>query len=174
MRAFIAIDLPEEIKKHLSEIQSKLLVKEAELNPTNSFHLTLKFLGDIDDSENITKNLSNIKSKKFKLNLTSLGFFPNKNYIRVIWVGTNQNKKLTDIAEKIDTSLPHFKRDHKFHPHITLARVKNVFDKQEFKKVLSNIKIQNLEFDVKDFILYKSTLTRQGPIYEKVQTFDLS
>ena len=64
-----------------------------------------------------------------------------------------------------------FKKDTRFHPHVTLARVKFVKDKQDFIKSLKEIKIEKKSFEITEFKLIKSTLTGEGPIYEDLAVF---
>lgn len=80
MRAFIAIEIPEEINKVLKELQRKF-EGLGKINFTKEpYHLTLKFLGDIteDRVSKIIIALGTIKIKPFELELTSLGVFPMK------------------------------------------------------------------------------------------------
>ena len=67
-----------------------------------------------------------------------------------------------------------FPRDTRFHPHLTLARIKFVKDKQDFMDKLNKIPVKELEFSVKSFKLIKSTLTPEGPVYEDVAEFSLN
>jgi 2'-5' RNA ligase len=174
MRTFIAIDTSKEVQNHLDEIKKKISIKEAKLKSVESFHLTLKFLGEISNPEKIINELLKIEFSKFQLELSNLGVFPNKKYMKIIWIGLKNNDELFKLYKKIEKSLSKFKfkKDkHKFNPHITIARVKKVYDKKKFIETLDNIKIKILKFQVEKFVLYKSTLTRTGPIYEPIKEF---
>ena len=118
MRLFIAIDVSDEISDYCKELQK--LIKGS---LTRSFHITLKFLGEVNNPDEITEKLSNIKFEEFTLKTTDIGYFPNERFIRVIWLGIENSDALLKLQESIETSLKEFKSDHKFHPHITLARV---------------------------------------------------
>ena len=80
--------------------------------------------------------------------------------------------KFNQFLLDIETALKkfRFKKDFKFHPHITLARVSFVKDKEKFQELLK-IKTEEKSFSVNKFTLYKSELTPVGPIYTKLQDF---
>jgi len=77
MRLFIAIDFKE---NYLKELQDKIPDDIANIKKVSSYHLTLKFLGDLEEPhlEKIKAALSKIKFKPFKTNLSNLGFFPSE------------------------------------------------------------------------------------------------
>jgi 2'-5' RNA ligase len=172
MRAFIAIETPKEVNITLKEVQKKF-VGLGKINFTQEpYHLTLKFLGEITDSQcaQVKDILKSIKFKPFELELTSLGVFPNENYIKVIWIGT-KDKEVNEIQQQIDSKLTGmFAKDLRFHAHITLGRVKFVQDKIRIKELLKT-KIPSLKFEVKEFKLIKSELTPKGPEYEDLEVF---
>ncbi|MFH1678513.1 MAG: RNA 2',3'-cyclic phosphodiesterase, partial [Candidatus Omnitrophota bacterium] len=98
MRTFIAIELPEEIKNILGEIQDKLKQTRADVKwvqPQN-IHLTLKFLGEINEDlvKKIASALNEIaqENSSFNLRLYELGAFPKIKYPRVIWIGAANNE----------------------------------------------------------------------------------
>ena len=175
MRTFIAIDTPEEVQKHLKEIQEQIN-GNVKLSLAKDFHLTLKFLGEVQEEKipEIKEKLSKIKFNKFKTTLSKIGVFPSENHIRVVWVGLNPEEELIKLTTEINNELKEFKDDHKFHAHLTLARVKFVEDKAEFINKLKNIKIKQIEFEIDKFKLKKSTLTPQGAIYEDLGVFSSS
>jgi len=168
MRLFIAIPLSHEVKEYLAEIKLQARI-------VKDFHLTLKFLGEVPDikAEKIINALNKVRIEPFKFSLSGIGFFPNERYIRVVWVGVNPKKHIIDFQKKIDEKLKllGYRKEKKFHPHITIARVKHLEDKEKFLKNLKEIKIKPIEISVNGFELIKSTLTQKGPIYEIVQTF---
>ena len=176
MRAFIAIEMPKEIKEILLDAQKQINTEEAKIRPAKAFHLTLKFLGEVEEkkTEEIKSALKEIKFKKFNTVLTEIGVFPNENYIRVVWVGLDDSEsKITNLQKEIDSKMEilGFKKDIRFHPHVTLARVKFVGDKERFIKNLKEIKIKKESFQITEFKLVKSVLTPEGPVYEDLASF---
>ncbi|MDP2906657.1 MAG: RNA 2',3'-cyclic phosphodiesterase [Nanoarchaeota archaeon] len=172
MRAFIAIETPKEVNITLKEVQKKF-EGLGKINFTQEpYHLTLKFLGEITDSQcaQVKDILKSIKFKPFELELTQLGVFPNENYIKVIWVGT-KDKEVNELQQQIDSKLAEmFGKDLRFHAHITLGRVKFVKDKLRIKELLKT-KVPSLKFEVKEFKLIKSELTPNGPEYSNLEVF---
>ncbi|MBR9690322.1 RNA 2',3'-cyclic phosphodiesterase [Candidatus Woesearchaeota archaeon] len=170
MRLFIAIDLSKEAKQELKRLQQELFDDNIKVSAAKSFHLTLRFLGDVEKPDKIIEALKKVEFSPTKLKLSELGVFPNKNYVRVVWVGIEENKKILELHKQIQEALKpfNFKEDFDFKPHLTLGRVKFVRDKSEFIRKLESIKVESAESDVKEFILYKSTLTPDGPFYEKL------
>jgi|TARA_B100001971_G_C18223910_1_gene559030 2'-5' RNA ligase len=170
MRIFIAIDLPETIKEKLKKI--KVDERIAEMNSPGDYHLTLKFLGEISKRqiEIVQNNLRKIKFKGFKLNLSRIGFFPNSNFINIVWAGVTPKRKITELKHRIDDGLMDlFQRDKRFDPHITLGRVKDIKDKIKFKESL-DLEIEGT-FKVNNFKLIKSKLGKNGAEYETLEEF---
>jgi 2'-5' RNA ligase len=175
MRLFIAIDF-DEIKDYLALLQETLKEADARMTFPESFHITLKFLGEVSDSkvEDIKEKLKRIKFKPFKAKTKELGVFPSENYIRVVWLGLEDGKHITKLQEQVESVLKGFRKDdNPFTPHITLARIKFIDDnnKESFVKLIKSIKLENKEVEIKNFKLVKSALTTKGPVYEDVAVF---
>ncbi|MEK6841104.1 MAG: RNA 2',3'-cyclic phosphodiesterase [Nanoarchaeota archaeon] len=177
MRTFIAIFLPKEILDYLYEIENKLkkeLPGKINWVAKKNLHFTLKFLGNIDEKNinSIKERLKRIRFSSFKINLDKIGVFPNEEFIRVIWIGL-KSKELLDLQKLIDYELLDlFSKDQNFVTHLTLGRVKNIQDKDKFKKNLY-INIEDKEFEVNEFCLVKSELHKEGPSYEILERFKL-
>ncbi len=174
MRLFIALDF-DELKDYFVDIQNQIDKELAKVNFTSTFHLTLKFLGEVaeDKVSVIKEELKKIKFEPFSIYLDKIGFFPSENYIRVAWMGLKPIDKITELQQKIDDSLVDmFPKDKRFHPHLTICRVKFVKDKPKFIENLKKIEIEEKKIDVSKFKLIKSTLTPKGAVYEDLGVFD--
>ena len=176
IRTFIAIELNEEMRSELSSLQSALKKSEADVKwvAPESIHLTLKFLGSIDEEK--IKKMQNILSdivknfKPFFLSLKDMGAFPKLNYPRVIWVGVDEGKtEVSKLAKELEDGLEKIgisKEGKEFHPHITLGRVKSQKNKDKLSHVIETTKFEpKSKIDVNHLTLFKSQLTPQGPIY---------
>lgn len=174
MRLFVAIDF-NELREELAKAEENIPEDMAKLNKVGTFHLTLKFLGDVhdDDVSKIKAKLKKIEFNPFSLTLDKVGFFPNENFVRVVWVGVKPIKEVVELQKKIEDALLEFKfkRDFEFYPHITIARVKFVKDKENFVGALKGIIVKEKKIDVKDFRLVKSVLSPDGPVYEDIASF---
>ena len=179
MRLFIGIFLPEEILDYLYEVENKLKKNlPAKINwvSKKNLHLSIKFFGEIskDNLGLIKEKLNRIKFKSFKVKLDQIGVFPNENYVRVIWIGLKPAGKMIELQQKIDSELLDlFPKDQRFSAHLTLARVKFIKDKDEFKKNLK-LETNEKEFEINEFCLVKSELSKNGPRYEILEKFKLN
>lgn len=171
MRLFIAAETPKEIEDYFKSIQEKIRNKAAAIVFTKTFHLTFKFLGEVDESmaSKIKEELEKIKFEPFKVATSEIGFFPSAAKPRVIWIGLKNEEKIYSLQSAIDAALEkYFPPEKRFHPHLTLGRIKSVFDLKALLKKLRSIELEEKTFEIKRIYLFKSTLTRYGPIYEKL------
>jgi len=186
MRAFIAIELPQEIKEALNRLQQKLKTAEADIKwvePKN-IHLTLKFLGEIDEQtrSRINSSLEGICRirKPFMIAISSLGAFPNTASPRIIWLGIKQgNNEVKEICQTMEKHLtvPAIPKEEKeFCAHITIGRTHSGKNRQELAKLLIDLSknLSQSQFQVSKITFFKSALTPRGPIYEVIQEFPLS
>ncbi|MCX5702566.1 MAG: RNA 2',3'-cyclic phosphodiesterase [Candidatus Omnitrophica bacterium] len=188
MRAFIAIELSQEIKDSLSQLQERLKSSQADVkwvSPQN-IHLTLKFLGEVDESklEKIGEILETLKADKtpFYMRLSSVGAFPKTNYPRVIWAGIDkgdtETKEIAKFLEEKIAKLGIPAEDRPFSSHITIGRVKSGLNREGLVKKLNesvnHFAKANLEFQVEKITLFKSTLTPKGPVYEILKEVSLT
>jgi 2'-5' RNA ligase len=172
-RGFIAIDIKPFPKLLVFEQEIKNTGANVKLVEPENIHLTIKFLGDTDESlidriEEIM-NYSVKEVEPFEITLKGAGVFPNEKYIKVIWIGIENGESISKIAFKIDekiTTLGFQKEKRKFSTHLTIARVKNVKNKEKLIQIIE--KYRNIEFSkfkINSIKLKKSTLTPKGPIY---------
>jgi len=174
MRLFIAIEFAD-AKDYFKELQKALPSDVAKIKLVHTFHLTLKFLGDVFEEkvDKLKEKLASVHFKPLKLKLKEVGVFPAESYVKVIWVGLQENKALEKLQKDIEKVLEefHFRKDFSFVPHLTLARVKFISDREKFMKVLKEINVEPKEVEIKKFKLIKSTLTKEGSIYEDLGVF---
>ena len=176
MRLFIAIDIPEEIKEYISIIQNQLNDNSSKIRlvTKQQMHLTLKFLGEVqpNKAKETIEALKQVKFKKFDFSLDCVGVFPNTNNTRVVWLGLKPEDGIINLQKDIDKKLEKlFDKERGFKPHITLCRVKHIEDKEAFLEMIKEIKIEHKKINVVNFKLIKSTLMRNGPIYEELKIF---
>lgn len=170
MRLFIAFDVSDEVKDYCRQIQKQL--PDSRSNPVKEFHLTLRFLGECDEkeAEQIKNKLKKVKFSSFTAKTSDLGVFPDENFIRVVWLGLEPKNEIINLKNSVEEEL-NLAKDERFHPHITLARVKFVKDKKDYIKNLKSIETKEFEFKVNSIKLYKSELTPEGPVHEVVEEF---
>ena len=172
MRCFIAIDIDNELRDKIVDLQKRIYEDSLKLVEKENLHITLKFLGEIseDKSMDIARKLENIEYSKFETEFFGLGIFPNFDYIRVVWVDVKG--PLEDLVKKINSQLPEFPVE-RFASHLTIARVKQKPINLR-QRIFENRGVVIGKQLVDKFSLRKSTLTPKGPIYEDVKVFELA
>lgn len=172
LRCFIAVDVPEPVRRRLTYLSRELDSRSIIPVKEQSIHITLKFLGDVAQNKIplIESKLENIKTGSFKLKLREIGAFPNENYVRVVWVGC-ENESLRNLGKLVNDRLEGIFPKEEFTPHVTVARVKGKIDFKEFAKKYHGQTFG--EFNVHSFSLKTSQLTSAGPKYLTVSEFEL-
>jgi 2'-5' RNA ligase len=126
-RLFTAIEVPDEIREELYRL--RLPLPGARWIKPESYHITLRFAGDIGNSEarEFVANLANIEIDGFELRLSGLGVFGGDNP-HAIWAGVESQPQLEDLArahEKAARNAGLAPETRAFRPHVTLARLKH-------------------------------------------------
>ena len=136
-------------------------------------HLTLKFLGNVDEKIliEVKRRLKEIKYKKFEAKISEIGVF-SPSYVKIVWVKLDN---CYDLQRIIDEKLEDiFKKEERFMGHITIARVKYIKNKKYFLGELKKTEIPDgLKFKVKNFKLKKSELKPEGPIHKIIEEYRL-
>ncbi len=188
IRSFIAIELPEELKRDLVNIQIQL--QSASRVPVKwvdpkGIHLTLKFLGNIDVSitgkvtEAIEEAVRGVHP--FHLGVGGLGVFPSMKRVQVVWVGlSGEVDQLSQLQQRIESSLAPlgFAPERRpFAPHLTLARIRDRAtqdERQDLGKLVAGTTFETgCRIKVDSVHLMKSQLTREGAIYSKISSIKL-
>ena len=182
IRAFLAIDLDDDLKPKINKIIREFKQIDANIKYVDlqNLHFTLKFFGDIDTEgiDLISQKIENVIKdfNSFSIKIKGCGAFPNKNRIKVIWVGLDEDEILKDLHDKLDKEFNSigFDLDRKFSSHLTIVRMKSAKVKNKVKNTIetyNNIDIGTMEVNL--ITLKKSTLTPSGPIYEDLLEFRL-
>lgn len=179
MRTFIAVEISDEQKNSLDQIEAHLKYAGADVKwvEKSNIHLTLKFLGEVSDEK--LKEIQNIlnviadNAKPFEASLKDIGAFPKIDYPRVVWVGLDKGaEELKRLAEEIDERLSKIgftKETRPFAAHLTVGRVRSPKNKQALKEKMLSYSFPSIpSARVDRVILFKSTLTPKGSIYTKI------
>src|SRR3990172_6754913 len=182
IRAFIAIELPDEIRQSLGQLETQLKAGGQRqvrwVNP-ESIHLTLKFLGNISSGrvDEITGAMEAAAREitPFTIDVQGTGVFPNIRRARVAWVGLGgDTDKLLQLQKNIETSLEPLgfaaeARD--FTPHLTLARVNEQAspeERQQFGELVTGTKFEGSSIRVEAISLIRSQLNKGGAVYSRL------
>ena len=177
MRLFIAIELPDELKKQLEGMRTH--IPGSRWVPLEQIHLTLAFVGYVNDAtlDLLTGALATIKAPGFNLCFSGTGCFPDHRRPRVLWVGLEPEPLLNSLAflvreAVLECNIPQEERP--FSPHITLGRLKFP-SPREMGAFLDQPQKQKLPpVSVREFTLFQSLLTPQGAVHTPLKTFALS
>jgi len=177
MRLFVAVDIDDNLRKNMTPLLKLLSsFKGIKAVEPENLHITLKFLGEVDEIklEKVKNELDKIEFSPFEIKFKGIGFFPNPNYMRVIWIGV-EGDGIYDLADKIEKSMKRvgFKKDKEFKAHLTVGRVKRI-DQNSKSRLLKELEGYDVEYGkmtVKNFRLKRSTLTPKGPIYDDVAIY---
>ncbi len=189
IRAFIAIEMPEDVTKELSRLQSKLQQScgncPARWVTPSSIHLTLKFLGNVPVSGigGIKKAMAALSSfyDASELTLEGLGVFPGIYRPRVVWVGlAGDLDKLSKIHKHLEQLLAEAgfpPEPRPFSPHLTLARIRDEAssaERQKLGQVINSITYKpGHKIPVRRINLIESRLAPSGPVYTILSSADL-
>jgi len=172
-RGFIAIDIEACPKLVEFEREIKKTGADVKLVEPDNVHITLKFLGDTEETllDEIEKIMNNAVKEisPFNIQLKGTGVFPNQNYIKVVWMGIEHGDPIATIAHEIDGQLSKLgfeKEKREFSPHLTIARVKTSRNKDKLLQIIEKYRdIEFTDMKVDSIKLKKSDLTPKGPIY---------
>jgi 2'-5' RNA ligase len=177
MRLFIAIELPEDVKRELGRL--KVDIPGARWVPVDQIHLTLAFLGEVEDAamERLTGEVARVQVTEFQLCFSGTGCFPDRSRPRVLWIGLEPHPLLNTLAAKVREAvltcgIPQEERP--FSPHITLARLKLPASGEVGAFLDRNRKLRLPALRVREFTLYQSRLTPQGAVHTPVRGFPLA
>lgn len=182
-RLFVSIDL-DCLEQEVAAVQEPL-VGQSGLNPIDpgQAHVTLKFLGDVEAKrvEDLTDELATAVSDAavdpFTAEFGGLGVFPSLDYISVVWLGVREGGgEITRLHEAIEdrtTALGFDPEDHKFTPHVTLARMVHAGSKDLVREYVTGENPYAGRLRVEEVRLKESTLTPDGPEYGTVEGLSL-
>jgi len=188
IRCFIAIELGDEIHREITRLQERLRrdIRANErdvkwVRPEN-IHLTLKFLGEVPDSDipDICQAVEKAVETfhPFKLDVAGCGCFPPRGAARVLWVGVSEgDTPLPDLQEAVASELEplgHPPENRPFSAHLTLARIKTAPAGHLVSHTVDTLEMVRLgSQEVTALTVFQSELTRGGPMYTPLHHADL-
>jgi len=177
MRLFVALTIPPEIRPHLQSLSGG--VPGARWIEPDSFHLTLRFVGEVDRpaAEEIDANLAELSAPAFDLQLAGVGQFRTRAQARALWAGAEPLQALAHLARKVDRAvvaagLPPDERN--FMPHVTLARLKDSPIERVMRFVSENALFRAPPFAVDHFTLFESRQGNNHPVYVPLVEYPLA
>ncbi len=186
IRSFLAFDIPDKLRAELGQVIELLTpkVKGIKWVHPDKMHCTIRFFGNVEEDVLMGK-LSAVIAREVRhqspIHLTGhgIGVFPNWRYPKVLWAGlTGETDSLISLHAKLEEAFEEFglKKDpRELRLHLTLGRAKTPFkDREALTAIVEKMAEKEFgEFDIKELVLYKSDLTREGPIYTALKRFPL-
>lgn len=177
MRLFIALDIPDDLKRTLGNLKAD--VPGLRWVPPGQIHLTLAFLGEVEEPAlaGLAEAVANINLPAFDLHPVGIGCFPDQRRPRVVWLGVQPEPGLMNLAAAVRTTaqscgIPLEER--RFSPHITLARLKQP-PGAAFRTFLEQHRhVAPPPFSVREFTLYQSSLDRSGARHTPIRRYRLA
>jgi 2'-5' RNA ligase len=184
-RAFVAIELPRELKRKCGELRARLepLLGRGSLRWVNieQIHLTLSFLGEVQAAQ--TNDLAEALRQTvagtgaIPLRVVDLGFFPDARRPRVVWLGVAGDlERLHAMQARVEAAVRRFSpesADKKFTAHITIGRVMRLSraDADALHRAADGMRGETMgEWNVENIHLFKSVLGPSGAKHEIVSS----
>lgn len=183
IRTFVGIKIGAG-KRLLEQLsQYKELFKDERINwvDAENFHLTLRFIGNTDKDQlyELVDRFEGIAGRinNFSFEIKGTGYFKSKGQPRVLFVKIHESEELKKLAGCVEESAVEagFHEELKpFRPHITLGRIKHLRNRLRFYSILDETpELEYQKVSVTEFIIYKSILLPDGPVYEPIRKFEL-
>jgi 2'-5' RNA ligase len=176
-RVFVAIDLPAEVRRHITlhaaRLREQLPEVHASWNREENIHLTLKFLGDLPLSR--VEALSRATERAaglvqpFELRVEGCGSFPPRGAPRVLWIGIDDpTGNLAQLYRALEDECAQegFSREvRSLHPHLTVTRLRKPHGARRLAELHNQIGFERMAFVAEDLRVIRSELSPQGSRY---------
>jgi 2'-5' RNA ligase len=174
-RLFTGLEIPDDVAFDLDLMRGG--ISGARWIDRESYHLTLRFIGDIEEglAREISYELDGVEAKPFQLRLTGCGVFggnkPHTLYASI--EESTELRRLQSIHERICQALGLPPEPRKFAPHVTLARLKDPDLQALHRFIASHNLYKSRVFEVARFVLFSSRPSRGGGPYAVEESYRL-
>jgi len=176
VRLFVALPFPSELQDRLAQLSGG--IPGARWTPAANFHLTLRFIGEVDGHtyDDVVGALGQVRAHRFELVLRGLDQFGKGDKARVLWLGVEKNPALLHLRDRIETSLTRAGLEpegRKYTPHVSLARLQGPAGGRLGAFVQANHLARFGPLAIDRFTLFSSWSRGEGPIYDTEAEFAL-
>jgi 2'-5' RNA ligase len=178
MRLFVALALPDEIRRQLRLICGGLAGAGRWVPPEN-LHITLRFLGEVDgrDAHYVDAALVGIRAPRFMLRIKGVDAFTSGQRVKAVYAGIEKQPALQHLHDKVESAvvragLP--PDGQKYTPHVTLTRPKDAPLKKLQHYLAEHSLFRTEPFEVTHFTLYASEMGSEQSVYTALQSYALS
>jgi 2'-5' RNA ligase len=183
-RVFCALELPQHVcdrvLQHIAKLKESTPQARASWARAANLHLTIKFLGDI--SQHGVDDLSAAAARAaasvepFHLRVDQSGVFPQRGPAKVLWLSVED---LAGTLTRLQTTLEEefalagfAKEARPFHPHLTVARLRQAQDARALTSAHKSLRFEPVEFEVRELLVIRSELSSEGSKYSIISRHD--
>ncbi len=175
-RLFVAIRPPEHIRDLLIDAMDDSA--DFRWQDDEQLHITLRFVGEVDRpiAEDLAAALSRVSCARFSIRVSGTGRFEQRSS-GTLWAGVDPKDHLTALAAKVERVCQQVGLEPErraFHPHVTLARWKGRRSREVGDFLDRTRGLASEPFEIDNFLLFESQLSRHGPHYEEIETYPLA
>ena len=176
IRLFVGLDLPENLGERLTGLRGQ--IPGARWIPRENLHITLRFIGEVDEetAADLGASLVKVDAPPFELILRDVGHFESRGRVRSLWAGIERDPALDYLQARVETACQRAglaPESHKFHPHVTLARCRDTRTARIADFLTDHGGFGASAFPVDAFALYSSALGRGGAAYTREVEYPL-
>ncbi|MEO6588563.1 MAG: RNA 2',3'-cyclic phosphodiesterase [Pyrinomonadaceae bacterium] len=182
-RIFIAVDISEPVRRKIADYILELKKEFSQLKAgwlsCEKLHLTLKFLGETEETQ--LEQLITICEKiadrmlNFRLQISNTGVFHSGRNAGVLWLGVEGDieelQKINSILEDGCEKIGFEKEKRIYQPHLTIARIRQSQNSRRIVEFHLGNKFEPVECEVFELAIYESKLQPTGSIYQKIKSF---
>jgi 2'-5' RNA ligase len=177
LRLFVALELPEDIRESAADLAAGL--PDARWVAPESLHITLRFIGEVDEhvAEDVDAELIGVRAHPMTLSLSGLGCFESRDRVRAVWARVMAGDDLAQLQRSIEQAVRRAglaPNAHKFIPHVTLTRLRNVPVDLVAPYLAHFGGFRTEPFEVSHFTLFRSHMGHGGSHYEALAHYDLA
>ncbi|MBC7669816.1 MAG: RNA 2',3'-cyclic phosphodiesterase [Gemmatimonadaceae bacterium] len=177
IRLFTAVAIPAEVGDHL--LPRRHGIEGARWRPREAFHITLKFMGDVQETQaaELDEELQGVVAPALDLSLDSVGHFGEGAEIHAVWAGVAESPDLRRLAKANEAAARRvgLKPEARLYtPHVTLAYLQRPPVPEVAAWIQANSLLRSPPFRIDRFGLYSSWRTSQGSAYRLEAEYPLA
>ena len=173
---FVSVGVPESVAARLAALAGG--VPGARWVPAGNMHVTVRYLGELDDvlAGEVSSGLAEIGGSGFSLEAGGVGCFGKRGAPRLLYAGVRPHEDLTRLRRRMEGLFRRLRippDGRKYHPHITLARLKGASPERVGRFLEANSLLASPPFGIGSFTLHESHRGEGGSVYRALRDYPL-